>query len=614
MEPLLWTFDDVVRFILHPDVPVRRWALERLTHLFRDQAGEALTAMLDDSASYIAHQAAEFLSNTGDKEQFGPTLLDHLTQATGKHFGYLALALARMDYQEALPSILNRLDRADQDPPDANEFLYLVSALGVFGGVEARQTLWEILDSLSQDRFWIAAVMGALLDSARPQDVTRLVRVYRSWPPDTSTQRQVEAFVGPTGTLRLTQEIGYAIKNGFEAVLERATWWLGNAPALSEACVTDLATAFQRKHQSVFDVALREAGHIVAERGDDLSEWRAAWEAGEQPTGYRRRALFTLSILEAFAAHPSSDVQQRAQESALALALLCQLSLDRNDAAVLEAAQDPTQALLDILIENRQHVLPDVVERVAALGPEIVPRLIAEINPTEFSWGMIRVVEAIEYIARRHPGSCDAAIPVLIEAVNDEQSSYLLEACSHALEAIGPVAVDAVVEHLEDDDNARQIYLAGVLGEIPTASGAQALLAPFESGMAFEEFHLTALMDTGSPSAIEPLYAIWKADPDDHLLAEALLLLCELNGVQKPELPHWRRMVEAEEARLAQMLGGVSPLLGKEIISSGEITTASTQRDKRMATRKPKPFSKKERKRRAAQKKAQRQKRRKRRK
>jgi hypothetical protein len=226
---------------------------------------------------------------------------------------------------------------------------------------------------------------------------------------------------------------------------------------------------------------------------------------------------------------------------------------------------------------------------------------------------MVRVVEAIERIARRHPGSCDNAIPVLIKTINDKQSDYLLQACSHALEAIGPAAVEAVAEHL-DDDGARQIYLASVLGEIPTASGVQALLVPFEPGKAFEELHLKALMDIGSPAAIEPLFAAWEADPDDHLLAEALLLLCELNGVQKSELPHWRRMVKAEEARLAQVFGGIGPLFGQEIDSSGEIPSAAPQRGKKAATREPKPFSKKERKRRAAQRKAQKQKKRKRRK
>ena len=66
MEPLLWTLDDVVRFIDHPDRPLRRWAQERLIHRFPEQAGDSLAAMLDDQNSYIVLVAAQFLSETGD--------------------------------------------------------------------------------------------------------------------------------------------------------------------------------------------------------------------------------------------------------------------------------------------------------------------------------------------------------------------------------------------------------------------------------------------------------------------------------------------------------------------------------------------------------------------
>jgi len=48
MEKLLWTFEDVVRFVDHPDRPLRHWALERLTQRFPKQAGDALLVMVDD--------------------------------------------------------------------------------------------------------------------------------------------------------------------------------------------------------------------------------------------------------------------------------------------------------------------------------------------------------------------------------------------------------------------------------------------------------------------------------------------------------------------------------------------------------------------------------------
>ena len=59
MEKLLWTFEDVVRFVDHPDRPLRHWALERLTKRFPKQAGDALLVMVDDPDGYISLSCQE---------------------------------------------------------------------------------------------------------------------------------------------------------------------------------------------------------------------------------------------------------------------------------------------------------------------------------------------------------------------------------------------------------------------------------------------------------------------------------------------------------------------------------------------------------------------------
>jgi len=612
MEPLLWTLNDVVRFIHHPDRPVRHWALERLTKLFLDQAGDALEEMLDDQDSYITHQAAEYLPRTPDAQRYASLLLERLKQAHGVLFGHVAQVLARLNYRAALPLILERL-QPGQEPLDPNEALSIIDALGALGGDEARQALWAILNTLSKDEYPVGAVVNALLSTARPEDVDLLAQRYRALPPSKYPGRMMHSFASAVGALRLAQELEYAVKNGFDAAFERARNWLDQEPPLSQACLDDLAAAFGQDHVGVFDILLREARRLIEQRGDDVTGWRVAWEARNRPVGYRQEALLTLLILEAFAAHPSPYAEQRQDESGMGLALLCQLSIDRDDQARLDAAQDKTEMLLTILAEDRQNVLPTVVEQVAALGPDIVPRLIALLNPHRFSWAIVRVAEVIERIAHRYPGSCDAAIPALIEMINDEQGDYSLEACSSALEAIGPAAVGLVAEHMRDDDDTPQIYLTDVLGNIPTESAAQALITWIEEEGVTDEMQVNSLVDIGSPSAIELLYELW--EPGDYLLSEALLTLCELNGVQKPELPEWRQVVQAQEARRSSMDGLIGSLVGRgEPVSTphpaepalrmAKPESGPPERFKLRSTRRPKSVSKKEQKKRAAHRKA----------
>ena len=66
-------------------------------------------------------------------------------------------------------------------------------------------------------------------------------------------------------------------------------------------------------------------------------------------------------------------------------------------------------------------MLPDIVERVAALGPDVVPLLVDMLDPDAFGWGIIRATRAIERLASLHRGSCDAAAPRLVAVVHDKQ-------------------------------------------------------------------------------------------------------------------------------------------------------------------------------------------------
>jgi HEAT repeat protein len=313
--------------------------------------------------------------------------------------------------------------------------------------------------------------------------------------------------------------------------------------------------------------------------------------------------VHSLLLFELFAAHPSPQPAVRQRESGLGLALLSKLGIGRDDQALLDAADDQASALLSILAQDREYVLPDIVERVAALGPQIVPRLTAMLDPGGFGWGMLRAIQAIERLARLHPGSCDAAVPGLVALLNDDQGDFVLEGASHALEAIGAPAAPVMLAHLRDDDMARQIFLTGALQQIPTESAAQAILAWLADGEPLDEAHVTTLEGIGSPSAIEPLYALWKSEPDQ-VLAESLLVLCQLHGVSKPELPEWRQAVEAQDAGVWQQQADIEPLL-EQLLGTPVPSLAAPKGEPAAAqprsARRPKGLSKKERQKRAAQ-------------
>jgi len=563
MKELLWSFEDVKHFTHHPEGALRSWAVDRLIKRYPDQAGDILVTLVDERRQFISSRVLDFLAETREAEKYGPPLLESLKQAQGEHFGRIASALARLNYRLALPTIVQYIEETDQ-PIDRQHFWSLIQALGEFGSDEARQTLWKLLEQESPAGEAATALIEALLNAAKPEDVPRLLHHYRTLTLNKGPFRSfgfdrhpLMAFATSVEAGRLTEEMSRQFTAGFWAMLETAEWWLNVSELpLSEAGLDALEEAFDRLALGVPQILLREFNRLIDARNDNIEAWRLAWEAGERPAGYRRRVLYTQAILQTLAELPKATRTPREQESTLGLALLAQVSAGQDDEGRLETAEDKTETLLSILDASRQIVLPDIAERVAALGPDVVPRLVEMLDPDDFGWTSIRVCEAIERLARQHPESCAAAVPKLIACLHDEQGDYLEEAASAALEAIGPPAVPQIIKQLRTTkDMSRQIYLTGTLSEIPVEGAEQVVLDKLQAGESIEEGELMLLSDIGSPTAIDPLYQIWQAsEKKDPILAERLLILCELNQVDKPELAEWRKIVEAEDKRFAKVL------------------------------------------------------------
>jgi len=552
MEPLLWTFEEIAGFVTHPDKPVRRWAQDRVLSLFPERAPEVLAAQLGDADFYMALRAAETIGNSGDAARYGPLVLEHMQRVPAVHFAALAEAAAQLGLAEALPLIVTQSRRQDIPFSSPGWFLRLTRALGRYGHTpEARQRLWELLSEVRAHPTEAGMVIDALLYAVRPDEVPRLVKGYRALPFD---RRVVRAFGGPAGANRAIHETGYVLSQGFDAVMGRIVDWLGRSLPVSPDTYVRVRSAFDRPRINMFTLLLGEARRLVHKRGDHVAAWRAAWEAGEELVGYRMQTVYTLALLEAFAAERTVVGEQRQAEAAMGLALLAQLGVDRDDQGRLETTTDELIMLLAILTENRENIYPTVVDRLVEMGPVVLPGLVPLLTPENYGWGATRALQIVARLARRHPGSCDVLVPFVIEMIFYGQSDFACEAAGEALVAIGPAAVAPIIQHLDDGDSTRYIYLTGALSEIPTKASAQALLERVPLEEEPDEMEIINLADTGSIIALEPLYRLAKRYQDDPFLIEALLVLCALHNVNIPELSQWRELVVAEDERMDALI------------------------------------------------------------
>ena len=598
MNEILWSFDRLCSLLGHEDVPVRQWAVERLTKLFPDKSQERLVALLDDPDQLVFSSILGFLESNGKGTGVGQALTEQLRRADCKQFGRIAHTLAAIGHTDGLPVVLEHLEghNSSRKTMPFDELAGLIPALGIWGGDAARKWLWVMVEGLPKDSLTLPGIIAALLTGGMPEDASGLAALCRSLASAADASGLLSGFAMAVGASRLMNEVERGLDTNLEDALENARLWLGEPPALSAGCLAELNASMENDCVGAMDVMWRESIRLVSDRGEDSSAWVADWLGGNRPTGYRQRVVITQFTLAAFAANESRDPERRMQETALGLALLCQLSVDRDDEAAYESADDKAAVLLDILSSDREIVLDDVVEKAAALGPDLVPALIERFDPDGDGWGYMRIARAIERIARRYPGSCDAAIPVLIEAVNDRQGDFMLEDCHDALGAIGPAAVEGIAAHLLDDDIARKIYFCSALGSIPTETSARAILDVLDQGEPFDEMHASALLDIGSASGIDVIQEAWQAT-DMEYLAECLLVLHEINGIEHPDIPKWRQVTTEHEerfARRAAMLNAPASPTSPALIpsSTGHSSSkkrksiSSAERKKRAAHRK----------------------------
>ena len=137
----------------------------------------------------------------------------------------------------------------------------------------------------------------------------------------------------------------------------------------------------------------------------------------------------------------------------LGLALLAQALVDQDDEIALLAAPNEMfrqATLLSILGSTRPNVLPDIVELMAALGPEAIPHLI-EMLESDNVWAWLRALRAVQKIARQQPGMADRSVPAILDLTHQEQVDQVMELASSALIAVGPGAVESIGVWLGQD-------------------------------------------------------------------------------------------------------------------------------------------------------------------
>ena len=555
MENIIWALDDLVPFIKHPDGVVRHWVADYLNKHYPHQAGPFVLDLLDDEENFASWKAITLLEKTGEGEKYGPPLLEVFKQGQNQNLWHIAEALAKLAYEPAIPALINHI-HTKKESATHKKYLpsfieRIVASLAQFKGEDIRQALWDFLqnhpDSLGG---WIS-----LFEVALPEDIPNLIAHYRTKVDKDNhhLSRLAQHWDLSDLFFGLQQDIEYEVDPA--EMLETSEWYLETPLNLSQKFLTSFDNIVRRKFAGFYPIAATELRQHLEKQGHDIESWFQTWQNGGDLRAYQRRIVLALSILDAFAQQPRAKLSQRIEEGCFGLSLFMAALTDKDEVTYIEQAEDKLTAVLSLLTTRREQVSDIVVEQAVAQGKAIIPPLIEVLDRKEPSYSTVRALQALEKLAEQNPADCEPAIPAIMALLNRDQWDDICELIGTSLATIGPAAVPALQRDLrQTDDSTRQIYFTGALGDIGTESCAKFLVDVINSGAVVEEIHLIALLDTGSAEAIVPLYTLWQQDTEDRLLAEHLLILCQLHGIDKPEIAIWREISEREHQRQNELM------------------------------------------------------------
>lgn len=550
MSEPLWQYEDYVRFTQHENPEVRRWALKRLEK-YGLRAKEIMAALIEDEHAFVRTTATRFLGQFGSAED-GPRLLEAFQASRGNPAGHYAAALGNLHYTPALPALLERL----RHQPHAEELLGLAGALAQLGGPEAHAALRSLVEGASENNWVTGALVGNLLQMGEARDIPFVVARYFALPLPPQGNRMLDAFQQATNTDRLADAFR-SCDGRLDRMLEEAEeWGLRVRDRLSPTFVEALASRSSgRDYEDLVQMIHLEALRWRHQRG--LAPQREIHPELTALPSYQRLAWTRLLFIDAFAeavGRLSRRDRRRRQrrggpEVEFLFAALVRLADTPDYEARLNAAEDRTAALLEVLAEDREEVPDELVAEVKALGPAAVPAMQKILEGDPESWAALRAAEVIGAVAQTRPEACVPAIPALMNGLRDEAGDLVKEQCVAALQRIGEPVLDEAARVLAEGDSSQKLYLMSVLEEIPVERSVDLLLEHYDALLEeWGEAVVEALKSLGSARAIEILRP--DALRGEAVFEEAFLLLCDLHGLDLEE----RGPLRAAQAKRQEQL------------------------------------------------------------
>jgi HEAT repeat protein len=561
MSSLLWSFDELRRYLGSENPEVRFWAVDRLVRHFPEECCDAIAELLLDDHEATPTAVARHLAEHGAPRHHG-ILVRGFRVLRGSMPGYCLQALVRLGYPGSVELAASAMKRDDLN--DAALATIIESVVDI-GSQPAKELIRDVIQRRVELLAEPAALRGAMrvIEAERVSDVIAGFLQALRWR---GTHRAGESFrtlmdalriddagwcfrTGPSGHLELRKTIK-AVESGYDCEI---------GGVIGETTVRQVA---QR---------LRAGNHDEAVRL--IAEWTRGATAdfpGDERSDLAQRIGVVVSSFAAPATlEETAPFGQQFRQWLLGFQLSAAFAVARrlNPELALRRARGSLDDLLRLAELETAHLLEELPAAISAVCRD------HEEHASRAQEWCLRMLETQgpffpKVVALDVLGDLKAVhfVPEVMDYLSDE-NSYVYGAAERALSKMGEAIVGPAVERLEqgtlDPDAAHSVLV--LFCDLGTQVAYDALLQHFDWFMESVGPGTTAEWAGlfGMEELIEPLRDWLEEDPP--LVGQALLLLGAIHNVPIPEEEEILQAIEDERARQhAETSGQEGPQSGSD--------------------------------------------------
>lgn len=541
----LWTYQDYVGHLSHPNSLVRRWAFDALDTQYSRVYTKEVASLLGDSYEHLASAAARYLARHRAMDA-AHLLLHWFLNGEGLVPGNCIKALGDMGYAEALDEVLQRFGSCR----DYSTILGILHYLSKIRNEDSHRILLDLFHQFTDDGIK-GPVSEHLLLHRRPGDVSTVLDYYLDeYEPEEEDGSRLGSLLQCVGARKIFNDLSeYGDLSVLESPEEAFEDLLKSNPGLVGA-KGDLARISPLIHESRYP----DAANLLLFAAQDTVRSRFP---DHQPPDFLRevfeRDRMALAILQDLSRRSpqweDAEIDADIAEEMLSAVLACFLSVHERE------------ALLEALVPDAHgESLLNALRLAGADFPGVLQDRIVEVAPVEaltnilteelFTWGDIWTVQIMGRIGDK------AFLPALARVLREaDDFSHVYDDATLASEKLDASAHPQVLEVIGKGEVGDAYNALCLLTNLPYPEAfdlARDIREKDEEGD--DEFYATCLEGIGDERGIEALREILHEDNVGQV-GDSLEVLAVIHKRDIPELSEIKRNREIfEEFRRKQAL------------------------------------------------------------